>query len=179
MRDALGPLGEKWLAEGRPQVSVRMGLNTGPMVVGNMGSTQRVNYTIMGDAVNLASRLEGANKAFKSDLMISEATYRQCADEVDVRELDVIRVVGKDEPIRVYQLLNRKDQTTGALADMVDAYHRGLEAMRNTEFESAAALFDQCLLLMPDDGPSGIQKARALSMREAYWDGVFTLTEKG
>ena len=197
MRDALGPLGEKWLAEGRPQVSVRMGLNTGPMVVGNMGSTQRVNYTIMGDAVNLASRLEGANKAFKSDLMISEATYLQCADEVDVRELDVIRVVGKDEPIRVYQLLNRKHQTTGVLADMVDTYHRGLEAMRNKEFEPAAALFDQCLSLMPNDGPSEIQKARASRMRdgtgesrrggdrrkgprrEADWDGVFTLTEKG
>jgi len=197
MRDALGPLGQKWVAEGRPDVSVRMGVNTGRMVVGNMGSTQRVNYTIMGDAVNLASRLEGANKAFKSDLMISEATYAQCADDVDVRELDIIRVVGKEEPIRVYQLLERKGRTSGALADMVDAYHRGLEALRNEQFEDAVSRFEECLVLMPEDGPSSIQRARASRMRddmgesrrsvdrrqgsrrEGDWDGIFTLTEKG
>lgn len=197
MRDALGPLGQKWVAEGRPDVSVRMGVNTGRMVVGNMGSTQRVNYTIMGDAVNLASRLEGANKAFKSDLMISEATYSQCAEDVDVRELDIIRVVGKEEPIRVYQLLDRKGRTSGALADMVDAYHKGLDALRNEQFEDAVSRFEECLVLMPEDGPSSIQRARASRMRdgmgesrrsvdrrqgsrrEGDWDGVFTLTEKG
>jgi adenylate cyclase len=181
MRDALGPLGQKWVAEGRPDVSVRMGVNTGRMVVGNMGSTQRVNYTIMGDAVNLASRLEGANKAFKSDLMISEATYAQCADDVDVRELDIIRVVGKEEPIRVYQLLDRKGRTSGALADMVDSYHKGLESLRSGRFEDAVACFETCLTMMPADGPSTIQLARAkrLSEESGDWDGIFTLTEKG
>jgi len=183
MNNALGGLRDQWVARGLPRVSVRMGVNTGRMVVGNMGSSQRVNYTIMGDAVNLAARLEGANKAFGSDLMISESTYLQCADAVDVRELDVIRVVGKAEPIRVYQLLERKDQTTGVLADVVDRYHKGLALIRDRNFVDAEAAFRACLDLMPEDGPSKTHLARCeaflVTPPPVDWDGVLELKEKG
>ena len=183
MNHALGGLRDQWMAQGLPKVAVRMGVNTGRMVVGNMGSSQRINYTIMGDAVNLAARLEGANKAFRSDLMISESTYLQCADDVDVRELDIIRVVGKAEPIRVYQLLNRKNQTTGVLADVVDRYHGGLQLIRDRNFVDAKAAFQACVDLIPDDGPSLTHLARCetfvLTPPPQDWDGVMELKEKG
>ncbi len=183
MNKALMNLRAHWMGQGLPKVSVRMGVNTGRMVVGNMGSSQRINYTIMGDAVNLAARLEGANKAFGSDLMISEATYLQCADDVDVRELDIIRVVGKAEPIRVYQLLDRKNQTSGTLADVVERYGQGLKLIRDRNFVDAEAAFKACVDLMPDDGPSKTDLARVEDFLRtpppADWDGVMELKEKG
>ncbi|MGB1190515.1 MAG: adenylate/guanylate cyclase domain-containing protein, partial [Pseudomonadales bacterium] len=183
MNKALMNLREQWMGQGLPKVSVRMGVNTGRMVVGNMGSSQRINYTIMGDAVNLAARLEGANKAFGSDLMISESTYLQCADDVDVRELDIIRVVGKAEPIRVYQLLDRKNQTSGALADVVELYGQGLKLIRDRNFVDAEAVFRTCVDLMPEDGPSKTHLARVewflRTPPPADWDGVMELKEKG
>jgi adenylate cyclase len=183
MNNALSRLRDRWLAEGRPSVAVRMGVNSGPMVVGNMGSAQRINYTMMGDAVNLASRLEGANKAFASDLMISEATYLQCQDDVDVRDLDVIRVVGKSEPIRVYQLLERKNATTGVTADLVDQYHRALNAYRQRDYVKALNDFEACLSLVADDGPAltfvNRCKQFMASPPATDWDGVWDLKEKG
>jgi adenylate cyclase len=183
MNKALESLRDLWVNRGLPSVSVRMGINTGRMVVGNMGSSQRVNYTIMGDAVNLAARLEGANKAFGSDLMISEATYMQCADDIDVRELDVIRVVGKAEPIRVFQLLDRKNQTSGILADVVDRYHKGLSLIRDRNFVEAEAAFRACVEMMPNDGPSQTHLARCqqflITPPPSDWDGVLELKEKG
>jgi len=183
MNHALISLRDQWLAEGRPRVDVRMGVNTGAMVVGNMGSVQRTNYTMMGDAVNLASRLEGANKAFASDVMISEATYLQCQQHVDVRDLDMIRVVGKSEPIRVYQLLDRKNATMGVTADLVNQYNQGLAAYRQRDFETALHEFNTCLSLVADDGPSLTFVNRCKSLIESppsvSWDGVWELKEKG
>lgn len=183
MNERLVELRDKWVAEGIPQLKVRMGLNSGPMVVGNMGSVQRMNYTIMGDAVNLAARLEGANKAFGSRMMISESTFKACEADIDARELDTIRVVGKNEPITVYELLNRKNQTSGQIADLAEQYARGLEAYRNMDFAGAKEMFEKCLEIVPDDGPSATFVARCKSFLqyspESGWDGVHTLTEKG
>jgi adenylate cyclase len=115
--------------------------------------------------------------------MISESTYLQCKDDVDVRELDIIRVVGKAEPIRVYQLLNRKDQTTGVLADVVDRYQGGLQLIRDRNFVDAQAAFQACVDLIPDDGPSLTHLARCeafvLTPPPLDWDGVMELKEKG
>ena len=141
---ALAELRNKWVAEGRPAINVRMGINTGAMVVGNMGSAQRMNYTIMGDSVNLASRLEGANKAYASDLMISESTYRACESDVDVRELDTVRVVGKREPVTVYQLLERKNQTEAKVADLVDKYAGALALYKASNYQDALSAFRGC-----------------------------------
>ncbi|MBO7005909.1 MAG: adenylate/guanylate cyclase domain-containing protein [Pseudomonadales bacterium] len=183
MNERLLELRDKWVEEGIPQLKVRMGLNSGPMVVGNMGSAQRMNYTIMGDAVNLAARLEGANKAFASRMMISESTYRACESDIDARELDTIRVVGKNEPVTVYELLNRKNQTAGPMADLVEQYARGLAAYRSMDFVGAKAMFEKCLEIVPGDGPAETFAARCESFLqyspESGWDGVFTLTEKG
>jgi adenylate cyclase len=183
MAKALGPLRTRFVEEGRPPLYVRMGVNTGPMVVGNMGSIQRMNYTIIGDAVNLASRLEGANKAYGSDIMISSFTHAQCQGEIDVRELDTIRVVGKNEPVTVYQLLERKNQTTGKMADVVDRFGQGLAAYKNHDYQSAAGIFRACVEILPEDGPSNAFLERCRDYQSAPpppdWDGVFTLVEKG
>lgn len=183
MNKALVPLRARWAEDGRPAINVRMGLNTGPMVVGNMGSAQRMNYTIMGDTVNLASRLEGANKAYGSDLMISESTYLACQDHVDVRELDTIRVVGKSEATKVYQLLERKGETQGLTADLVTQYEKGLKLYKARDFGAAQAAFKLALSISETDGPSKTYMNRCAEYVKnpppADWDGVFTLDSKG
>ncbi|HAK52138.1 MAG TPA: adenylate/guanylate cyclase domain-containing protein [Gammaproteobacteria bacterium] len=182
-RKELAILREKWVSEGLPEIQVRMGVHTGPMVVGNMGSAQKLNYTIMGDAVNLASRLEGANKAYDTYAMISEDTYMACHEHIDARELDTIRVVGKSDPVTVYQLLERKNQTEGKLADLVDLFARALALYKEGNYQDALAGFKDCLKLNPEDGPALAFVTRC----ESYianplpddWDHVFTLVEKG
>jgi adenylate cyclase len=183
MNKALIPLRDKWVAEGRPSISVRMGLNSGPMVVGNMGSAQRMNYTIMGDVVNLASRLEGANKAYNSGVMISEATYGACQADIDVRELDTIRVVGKSESVKVYQLLERKNQTENSIADLVEKFERALDLYKDGNYKDALSGFESCIQFSPEDGPSLVYVNRCrdfiATLPAADWDGVFSLDSKG
>ncbi len=183
MNTALIPLRDKWVAEGRPSISVRMGLNSGPMVVGNMGSAQRMNYTIMGDVVNLASRLEGANKAYDSGTMISEATFGACQSDIDARELDTIRVVGKSESVKVYQLLERKNQTQSTVADLVEKFGSALDLYKDGNFKDALSGFESCVEFSPEDGPSLVYVDRCRSFISeppaADWDGVFRLTSKG
>ncbi len=183
MQKSLTRLHEKWRVEGIPLLKVRMGVNTGRMVVGNMGSLQRMNYTIMGDAVNLAARLEGANKVYGSGIMISESTYNACQQDIDVRELDRIRVVGKSEAVGVYELLERKNQTNSVLAGLVEEFTAALAAYRRLDFVTARRGFEACLALMPDDGPSKTYIARCdkfiVNPPGSDWDGVHILTDKG
>ncbi|MEO5365508.1 MAG: adenylate/guanylate cyclase domain-containing protein [Magnetococcus sp. WYHC-3] len=175
---------EELTAQGRPLLRVRMGINTGPMVVGNMGSATRMDYTIMGDSVNLASRLEGVNKFYNSYTIISGSTYAQAAEFVDVRELDQVRVVGKKEPVTIYELLDRKNQTPGPLADAVQHFQRGLAAYRDRDFTRAISHFQNAMAANGgQDGPSEVFIKRCRSYLEypppADWDGVFSLTSKG
>ena len=174
---------ERLKAEGRPEMTVRMGVNSGPMVVGNMGSKQRMDYTIMGDAVNLAARLEGANKFYASGTMISQSTYAQAKDFIDVRELDTVRVVGKKEPVTIYQLLDRKGQVSGKLAEVVAAYTHAMEAYKRRDFVEAQDRFEKALEIVPDDGPSMTYAARCTDYIDSpppdNWDGVFQFTSKG
>lgn len=183
MNNRLVELRDKWKSEGVPLLKVRMGLNSGPMVVGNMGSIHRMDYTIMGDAVNLASRLEGANKAYGSRIMISDATYRQCEADIDVRELDTIRVVGKNESVTVHELLDRKNQTSAVIADLAEQFGKALAVYKNGDYGAARAEFESCLKIVSDDGPSMIYVSRCQDFQEnppdSDWDGVFQLTEKG
>ena len=182
MQNAMASIRDRWVEAGRAPISVRMGINSGPMVVGNMGSVQRFDYTVMGDAVNLASRLEGANKVYGSRIMISDATWRACENDVDVRELDRIRVVGKHEPVTVYELLDRKGQTTGMAADMVQQFHKARRYYLAREFKAARDLFRLCLSIDPEDGPSRIFLTRCQQLLEQPppedWDGVWDLQGK-
>lgn len=183
MQKRLVEMREELKAEGRPLLNVRMGVNSGPMVVGNMGSKTRMDYTMMGDAVNLAARLEGANKFYKNYSMISEFTYKLAQDDIDVRELDRITVVGKDEPIVVYDLLERKNQTKGKKLEVVEAYMKALKYYRHMRFKEAAVLFKRVLEIDPNDGPSLVYFERCKQLVKEPppkdWDGIWRLTEKG
>lgn len=183
MQKRMVEIREKLLKEGRPKLLVRMGVNSGSMVVGNMGSQNRMDYTMMGDAVNLAARLEGANKFYKNFSMISEFTYEKAADYIDVRELDTIRVVGKNEPITVYDLLDKKNQVAGKLAELVERYNKGLSLYKKRDYKSAIVAFEKALEVNPLDGPSLTYLERCKVYLETPpqddWDGVYTLTGKG
>ena len=107
--EKLHKMNAHWIKEGKPELNIGIGLNTGDMVVGNMGSSSRMDYTLMGDNVNLGARLEGTNKVYKTNIIISEFTYEHVKDEVIVRELDLIKVKGKEKPVRIYELLAMKE----------------------------------------------------------------------
>jgi len=153
---------------------MRVGLNTGDVVVGNMGSRKRFNYTILGDAANLASRLEGANKAFGTEMMVSESTWRQASDHFSGRKLADLRVVGRKTAVGVYEL-------TGFAGDAVpawwEAFASGLTHFREGRFAEARAVFEK----LPDD-PAAQRYlhrcAQYCAQPPASWDGVWGLTEK-
>jgi len=180
-------LREKWASDGKwPEIvhdfRVRMGLNTGPMVVGNMGSVGRMNYTIMGDAVNLAARLEGANKAYGTYIMISEDTYELVKGYVEARELDLLRVVGKEEPVKVYELICRKGEMSDAKSGLLEVYEQALSYYKKRNWAKAMETFRKALQIDPEDGPSRTYVERCRLYMESPpppdWDGVYTLTEK-
>jgi adenylate cyclase len=167
---------------GLPPVFARIGINTGPMIIGNMGSSQRFDFTVIGDSVNLASRLEGAGKEYGTSILISEDTYREAQHAVEARELDLLQVKGKQLPVRIYELLAKKGEleTTGARKG--ELFAEGLAFYRKQQWEEATARFNQVLELDPDDGPAKTFLRRCQTYREnppgSGWDGVFRLTTK-
>lgn len=182
MKRRLRELQEHWRDVGQHELFVRMGMNTGEAVVGNMGSRMRMDYTAMGDSVNLASRLEGANKHYGTTAMISENTYRNAKDVIDVRRLDTIRVVGKTEPILIYELMGKKDSMPQKVYDMLERYDEGLRMFDERQWKRALKHFHEALAILPDDGPSQTYIRRCEEFLKKppskNWDGVYTFKTK-
>lgn len=182
MRERLAELNAKWLAEGKPELDFRVGINTGQVIVGNVGSEKRFDYTIMGDNVNLGSRLEGANKKYSTNIMVSESTFAAVEGVYDMRELDVLKVKGKSKPVRVFELMARPGMLSQIGRDLMAPYEKGLKLYRERKFDLAYGEFVRALQIYADDGPSKIYKQRCEILRDypprADWDGVFEMKTK-
>ncbi|MCX6122209.1 MAG: adenylate/guanylate cyclase domain-containing protein [Ignavibacteriales bacterium] len=183
MQKRLESLRPKWIKEGKPPLSVRMGINTGIVIVGNMGGKDRFDYTVIGDSVNLASRLEGANKQYKSNIMVSDFTYTHVKNKVIVRELDLIQVKGKTEPVKVYELLGTADmEMTENQKQSLEMYHEGLKLYRARKWEEAIAYLQQAYSLDETCYVAQIYSERAnlyqITPPPAEWNGVFVMTTK-
>ncbi|MCL1912257.1 MAG: CHASE2 domain-containing protein, partial [Leptospirales bacterium] len=178
----LAVMQEEWRKAGRDVLTIRIGINTGVAVIGNMGSKTRFNYTMMGDSVNLASRIEGANKAYNTSAMITGSTYEYVKDAVEARKLDIIRVVGKKEPVPVYELLDVKGALSDNMYELLDKYGKGLELYNAGQWKKAQDEFKKALKIMPDDGPSLTYTERcglyAVKPPPEDWGGIFQLEEK-
>ncbi|MEW6671520.1 MAG: adenylate/guanylate cyclase domain-containing protein [Thermodesulfobacteriota bacterium] len=182
MQKRLVRLREKWKGEGKPELMMRIGLCSGPAVVGNMGSKNRMDYTMMGDTVNTAARLEGVNKVYGTYTLISETTRRAAGNGFNFREIDKINVVGKKEPITVYQLLGYAGESDEGLDKVQENYARGLRAYQSQEWEQAIGFFSEVLKVTPDDGPSLSLLSRCQVLREnppgKDWNGAFVIKHK-
>jgi adenylate cyclase len=184
MQKVLQVMRENWQRDGKPQLNVRIGINTGEMIVGNMGGMGRFDYTVIGDSVNLGARLEGANKQYKTNILVSEHTYRKIAGSVFARELDLLVVAGKTEPIRVYELIGiiGEDTIPSHVAKLTEHYTQGLLYYRGREWSKAIEEFQQCLTLVPADYPSQLYIERCrqylVSPPTADWNGAFILESK-
>ena len=181
MSAKLDELNLKWEKEGRKQLNIGIGLNSGAVNVGNMGSNKRLAWTVMGDNVNLASRLEGQTKDYHCRILISENTYQFIKDQFVCRDLDRLVVKGKKLPVNVYELLaHNKD--AAAYADLVARFDEAQAAYRRQDWAGAIQKFEELLTRYPDDGPSHTILKRChdylVEAPSPDWDGVFVATSK-
>lgn len=193
MQERLDSLREKWLAEGDrwPDVvhnmRMRIGIASGMMVTGNMGSAQRMNYTMMGDIVNTAARLEESAKQYGIYNHILSSTRDACLDQFEWRDVDIVKVVGKSEAVHAFELISLKDQLPPGYDKLLPAYHEALELFRAREWDKASEAFMESEKL--EDMFPGRKSNPSLTYIERIreykldppgedWDGSHTLTRK-
>jgi adenylate cyclase len=185
MRDELARLNAGWQAGGRfapgKALGIGIGLNSGPMSVGNMGSDQIFDYTVIGDEVNLGSRVEGLNKLYGTEVLVTGATAAAAEGAFLFRELDRVRVKGKSEAVALFELLARRPAPPETEA-RATAFAEALALYRNRDFATAAEAFGTLAEEHPDDGPASVFAERsrrfAVEPPPAEWDAVETLTSK-
>ncbi|MBN2876016.1 MAG: adenylate/guanylate cyclase domain-containing protein, partial [Spirochaetales bacterium] len=177
-------LNERFIADGLAPTPLltRIGLNTGDMVVGNMGTERKMDYTIMGNAVNLAARLEGVNKQYGSWILMTGDTRKEAGDEFVARRLDSVRVVGINTPVQLWELVDFKADVSDETVAFLGRFDEARDEFEGRDWKKAMSSFNALSRERPDDGPtkSYIKKCEVFLRKPpaADWDGVFALTEK-
>jgi adenylate cyclase len=183
MMRRLRELRKGWEERGLPHLDIGVGINTGFMTVGNVGSKSRFDYTIIGDSVNLGSRLEATNKEYGTNIILSEATLLHLGDAFNVRFLDLIAVKGKKEAAPIYELIGPKDDPLAQpKPGFLEQWEIAMGHYKAQRFDDAQAAFQRVLEIEPDDGPALAYVERCAEMAAAppgeAWDGVFVMTHK-
>ncbi len=182
MMDRMAELQKEWEEQGRPKLEIGLGINTGVASVGKVGSALRYNYTAMGDAVNLASRLEGLNKEYGTHIIVSELTFQEVkSPDLIFRELDLIRVKGKLQPVTIYELIGRRDGNA-EFAELAAAFAAARALYQQRKWREGQDAFENILSRWPGDGPARTYWKRCqeylFDEPPQNWDGVFVMTHK-
>jgi adenylate cyclase len=181
MMKKLDELQVVWQKAGIPKLAIGVGISTGRVTVGNMGSSTRFDYTIMGDTVNLGSRLEGLNKEYGTYIIVPKYTYEDVKAEFIFRQIDMVKVKGKDRPIKIYELMGDKNDENN-LRETIELFESGLKSYMERDWDRAGGYFHDVLKIRPDDGPSSVFISRVEELRKAElppdWDGVYVMTKK-
>ena len=182
MVEKLRKIQKKWSEDRKDFFHIGIGVNTGSVIVGNLGSSQLFDYTVIGDEVNLGARLEGANKQYQTTVIISESTYARVKTKAKVRELDLVRVMGKETPIRIFELRGMNSVPEIEQDYIIDIFTEGLKAYRNRRWADALKEFRRVLRYFPSDGPAKVYTKRCLDFIEnpppIDWDGVYDFKTK-
>ena len=179
MNDELKKLNQQWNNQGfKEKISTRIGINTDEAITGNIGSLERIQYSAIGDAVNIASRLESANKIYGTNILLSENTASLIKDKFQMREIDTVILPGKDKPIKIFELINQEQFIT----DLVNHYSIGLKNYRNKDFEGSIRQWQKCLEINPHDAPSSVMLNRTMKFKglkeNTNWSPIWEIENK-